>query len=105
MSWSQKSVVVIMLVVATVLGIALGMGLNRPVVAEGNQSSAGMSHYSVVDTEGVNLVVTDNQKNTVYFYTVDEGDKPGADLHLRGTVDLHQVGKPTIKPTLLNPKK
>jgi len=47
MSWSQKSVVVIMLVVATVLGIALGMGLNRPVVAEGNQSSAGMSHYSV----------------------------------------------------------
>jgi len=53
----------------------------------------------------VNLVVTDNQKNTVYFYTVDEGDKPGADLHLRGTVDLHQVGKPTIKPTLLNPKK
>jgi hypothetical protein len=105
MSWSQKSAVAIMLVVAIALGIMIGTGLNTPVVAEGQQSSAGMSRYSVVKTEGVNLVVTDNQKDTVYFYTVDPGDKPGADLHLRGTIDLTQVGKATIKPTLLNPKK
>ena len=64
-----------------------------------------MPRYSVVDTEGVNLMVTDNHKNTVYFYTADEGEKPGADLHLRGTIDLTQVGKATIKPTLLKPKK
>jgi hypothetical protein len=105
MSWSQKSAVGILGVAAVVLGIAIGTSLNRPVVAEGNQSSAGMPRYSVVDTEGVNLVVTDNHRNTVYFYTVDEGAKPGADLHLRGTVDLHDVGKATIKPTLLNPRK
>jgi hypothetical protein len=30
---------------------------------------------------------------------------PGADLHLRGTIDLTQVGNPTIKPTLLTPSK
>ena len=53
----------------------------------------------------MSLIVTDNQKNTTFFYTVDQGDKPGADLHLRGTVDLNNVGQATIKPALINPRK
>jgi hypothetical protein len=36
---------------------------------------------------------------------VDENEKPGADLHLRGTIDLNKVGDATIKSSLINPKK
>jgi len=53
-------------------------------------------HYTVVDTEGSNLLVTDNKSNTLYFYTIDKDAEIGSDLKLRGTIDLNQVGKPAI---------
>jgi hypothetical protein len=59
---------------------------------------AGYPRYTVGDTEGHNLIVTDNQTNTLYYYTIDKDAKVGSDLKLRGSVDLTQVGKPTIKP-------
>jgi hypothetical protein len=62
------------------------------------------AHYTVVFTEGHNLCVTDNRNSKLYFYTVDPEKGPGADLKLRGTVDLTQVGKPVIKPTLTKKK-
>ena len=86
------------------VGIAIGISLNAPTAAQGPAGSAG-SRYTVAETDGMRLIVTDNQKSTVYFYTVDQGEKPGADLHLRGTIDLKNVGEATIKPTLINPKK
>ena len=58
------------------------------------------AHYSVVMTEGHNLLVTDNATNSLYFYTIDK-DKPiGSPLKLRASVDLTKVGEPeiTIKP-------
>jgi hypothetical protein len=54
--------------------------------------------YTVVMTEGHNLIVTDNGTNTLHFYTIDKDKEIGSDLHLRGSVDLSQVGKDTIKP-------
>ncbi len=54
--------------------------------------------YTVVMTEGHNLIVTDNKTNTLHFYTIDKDKEIGSDLHLRGSVDLSQVGKETIKP-------
>jgi hypothetical protein len=84
-------------------GIAIGMSLNGPTQAQAPGGTAG--RFNVIETDGMALIVTDNQKNTCFFYTVDEGEKPGADLHLRGTIDLNTVGQATIKPTLLKPKK
>ena len=55
-------------------------------------------HYTVVMTEGHNLIVTDNKTNMLHFYTIDKDKEIGSDLHLRGSVDLSQVGKDTIKP-------
>jgi hypothetical protein len=55
--------------------------------------------YTVVMTEGHNLIVTDNKANMLHFYTIDKDKEIGSDLHLRGSVDLTQVGKDTIKPT------
>jgi hypothetical protein len=67
------------------------------------QKEGGEHHayprYTVIDTEGHNLIVTDNKTEKVYFYTIDKDAKIGSDLKLRGSVDLKQVGKKVIKPT------
>jgi hypothetical protein len=96
--------VLIALGIALVAGIAVSISINIPTAAQG-PPAATSGRYRVVETDGMSLIVTDNQKNMLYFYTVNQGDKPGADLHLRGTVDLNSVGQDTIKPNLLTPKK
>jgi hypothetical protein len=53
---------------------------------------------TVVDTEGTNLIIVDNATNTLYYYTVDPGKDSGDDLHLRGSIDLNQVGKAVLHP-------
>ncbi|HYV34139.1 MAG TPA: hypothetical protein VE988_00460, partial [Gemmataceae bacterium] len=53
-------------------------------------------HYTVVETQGHNLLVTDNKTNKLYFYTIDKDKEIGSDLKLRGSIDLNQVGKPEI---------
>jgi hypothetical protein len=71
------------------------------VVGEGRAAGAGPA-YTVVDTEATNLIVTDNRTNTLYFYTIDQGAEIGSELKLRGTIDLNQVGKPSLRPTRSN---
>ena len=113
MSLQSKSGLIIGVAVLLVAGIAIGMNLNTPttIQAQGTtvqgQGTAGsaIARYTVQETDGISLIVTDNQKNTVFFYTVDQDAKPGADLHLRGSIDLNSVGQTTIKPTLRNPTK
>jgi hypothetical protein len=96
---------------AVVLGAALLTGLllftSRGQTAGGGlqDKAAGGPHYSVLETEGHNLIVTDNASNTLYFYTVDKGQPPGSDLKLRASVDLNDVGKPVIKPKDINLQK
>lgn len=99
MSFSKGSLAIALAAVLFV-GILLGTGLNRPALAQPGGGN-GMPRYTVVETEGVHLIVTDNVKQTLYFYAIAKDAKPGADLHLRGTVDLRQVGKEIIRPTLL----
>jgi hypothetical protein len=73
------------------VGPALGQG--------GAGGGGGVGRYAVVMTDGTHLVVTDNQANKVFFYAIDQGGKPGDDLKLRGTLNLADVGKPSITPT------
>jgi hypothetical protein len=83
-----------------VLVIALGVFALRP-RAEAQQTTAQAaagSRYTVVDTDATNLTVVDNASNTLYFYTEDPGKEVGGELHLRGSVDLSEVGKPVIRP-------
>ena len=95
------------------LALALLVGglviLNRSQPAFGNaapkEATTNGPHYTVMETEGTNLIVTDNATDTLYFYTVDKGKPHGSDLHLRAKVDLSQVGKDTIKPTAVNLQK
>ncbi len=71
----------------------------QPARAERLAEPSSGPRYSVLDTEGHNLIVTDNQSNTLYFYTIDKEKEIGSELKLRGTIDLTQVGKPTIPLT------
>jgi hypothetical protein len=64
----------------------------------GGGQAMGVPKYTVVDTQGVNLLVVDNTKNTLYFYTCDRDKEAGEELKLRGSIDLNQVGQPAIKP-------
>jgi hypothetical protein len=92
----------LVVVLAVVIGAAGAMFLGPPKAAQARADDAkvtGGPRYTVLDTEGHNLIVTDNSTNTVYFYTVDKGKEAGDDLKLRGTIDLKQVGKAVIKPT------
>jgi hypothetical protein len=94
--------------VATVAVVALiVMARLQPAKAERVEgaAAAGGPHYTVVETEGHNLVVTDNESNTLYFYTVDKGKAPGSELKLRAKVDLTKVGKPSIMPEDINIQK
>lgn len=83
------------------LGVVAGMLLNDnpPAQAQEAAKAAPMTHrYTVLETDGTNLLVTDNQTNTFYFYTIDQDAEIGSELKLRGTLDLNRVGQPTLKP-------
>jgi hypothetical protein len=83
-----------------VLVIALGVfGLRPQTQAQqtGAQAAAG-ARYTVVDSDATNLIVVDNRSNTLYFYTENPGKEVGEELHLRGSIDLNEVGKSVLNP-------
>jgi hypothetical protein len=96
------------LVTAVALGVGIGLTLNHVSPAQGSAEQGGAManpHYTVVETEGHNLIVTDNQTNQLHFYTIDKGADIGSELKLRGSVDLTQVGKSGITPKKVNIQK
>ncbi len=93
----KKSVI---LASAAALGLAvllIGVRIHS-VHGQRDAESSSDPRYTVGMTEGYNLVVTDNNKESLYFYTTDDDKPVGSDLKLRGTIDLKQVGKLTVKP-------
>jgi hypothetical protein len=91
--------------VVLVLGAFVGGSLVPPAFSRANdKGTGGFPHYSVVETQGHNLIVTDNQTNIIYFYTIDKDKEIGSELRLRGRLDLSEVGKEVLKPTVLRPR-
>jgi uncharacterized protein (TIGR03000 family) len=86
---------------AAVIGLLVVLAAARIHTVHGQREGDSPSdpRYTVGMTEGDNLIVTDNSKNMLYFYTVDKDKLAGSDLKLRGQIDLGQVGKLTVKPT------
>jgi hypothetical protein len=92
-------------VLFVVLGIALLASLAWGLRASDKSTSTPAGpRYTVIATDGSNLVVTDNHTSKLYFYAIGTDEKIGDPLTLRGTVDLTTVGKSTITPTLLKKK-
>jgi len=87
--------------VCFVAGIALAVAVVFSVGAAKAKPEAAdtPAKYTVVATDGTHLIVTDNQAQKVLFYAIDQGGKPGDDLKYRGSINLTDVGKPTITPS------
>src|SRR5687767_7709203 len=90
-------------VALVVLGLALGyfaasLGTQKAIGQPGGPAATGGPKYTVVETDILSALVVDNSTNIVYFYTTEPNAEPGADLHLRGSLDLNQVGRPMLKP-------
>jgi hypothetical protein len=84
-------------VIAAALVAAFLTGRQTPPAAgRADDRATPCPRYSIVETEGHNLIVTDNQTNHLYFYNLDKDKDVGSELRLRATVDLSQVGKPVI---------
>jgi hypothetical protein len=89
------------------LALVVSVGLLVTLSADRSaaQKDTGKGSYSVVATDGAHLIVVDNGTSKLYFYTIDKDGKIGDDLKLRGSVDLHDVGKPSLKPIDAKPQK
>ncbi len=82
--------------------LALGAMLasrSGTVQGQAQQQLANGAHYTVIETQGFNLLVTDNGANQLYYYATDKDAPIGSPLKLRASLDLTQVGKPEIKIT------
>src|SRR4051812_31245919 len=99
MTWKTASLAIMGVVV--VVG-ALVLMNHEPVQAQlAQQPGKGGAgpRYSVVETQGHNLLVTDNAANKLYFYTIEKDKEVGSPLKLRASLDLTQVGKDEITIT------
>jgi len=102
-SWNRFGVLVA--VGALAIGTLAFMGRVHGYADKDDKAPVSGPRYTVVETEGHNLIVTDNQSNSLYFYTVDKGKAPGSELKLRAKVDLTKVGQPSITPVDVNIQK
>jgi hypothetical protein len=71
----------------------------------GKGGMGGPTGYTVVSTDGAHVIVTDNAASKLYFYAIDKDGKIGDELKLRGTLDLKDVGKASMKPIDAKPQK
>ena len=99
MNASWKNRLPLLLAAGLVVAALVVMARWQPARAARADEPVTGPRYTVVMTEGHNLIVTDNKSNMLHFYTIDKDKEIGSDLHLRGSVDLSQVGKESIKPT------
>lgn len=96
--WKKNFVLVLAL--GILAGIVLTHSFSAPALAVGEKGGAASNPaYSVIHTEGHNLIVTDNKSNILYFYTIDKDAAIGSDLKMRGQLDLNHVGKAVLRPT------
>jgi hypothetical protein len=88
------------LLVGTAL-MAVALVLIAATQASQNPGGAmgGGARYTVIETQGFNLLVTDNAANKLYYYATDKDVPIGSPLKLRASLDLTQIGKEEIKIT------
>jgi hypothetical protein len=92
------------MVVGTALMVVALIVMARSQPAQAQRAEAGGSgpRYTVIETQGFNLLVTDNAANKLYFYATDKDVPVGSPMKLRASLDLTQVGREEIKITAHN---
>lgn len=106
MTWTKKSGLAAVLALIGIAAFWMASATRETAEAAiETKTKSGSARYTVVATEGHNLLVTDNTKDKLYFYTIDK-DKPiGSPLKLRASLDLTKVGKEEINITPHNVEK
>jgi hypothetical protein len=107
MSKTSPKTVLAICAVALAAAVVVMALTSHPVLGRSNEEAQppGTPHYSVVMTEGHNLLVTDNATNKLLFYTTDKDAPLGSPLKLRASLDLTKVGQDEIKITPHNLEK
>src|SRR5258708_13002196 len=85
------------LVLALLVGVALVLPGTRQAAFGGatdDAKMAGPAHYTVVMTEGHNLLVTANASNKLYFYTIDKANPIPSPLTLPPPRHLPHIAHP-----------
>jgi hypothetical protein len=95
-SWQRLALGLAPVLIVAACWIAVQLNAAKATAAD-DKNLPGAARYTVVETQGTNLIVVDNQTNTPYYYTAEKDAQPGEDLKLRGSADLSQVGKPVLK--------
>jgi hypothetical protein len=93
------------LVVVGALLIAVVAVIGRWQPVQAKVEKVDKPRYTVIETHGHNLLVTDNEENKLLFYSTDKDAPIGSPLKLRASLDLTQVGKEEIKITAHNLEK
>lgn len=92
-----------MVVGAALLAAALVVvARSQPAQAQRGEAAAPATRYTVIETQGFNLLVTDNAANKLYYYATDKDVPIGSPMKLRASLDLNQVGREEIKITAHN---
>jgi uncharacterized protein (TIGR03000 family) len=94
---SKKWIYALALALASTLLILFLNASRQAARGEAEETAGQGPAYSVGIAEGHNLIATANRNNTLYFYATDQGKDIGSELKLRATIDLKQVGQPSIK--------
>lgn len=93
------SMVVLAIVFAMAAMMLSNNGPASRVTAADDAKSAGGPRYTVIETQGFNLLVTDNAANKLYYYATDKDVPVGAPLKLRASLDLTKVGSKELTLT------
>jgi len=96
-NWKNRLPMVIgacLLVAALIVQARSGSAEAQRGAAEGSGP-----RYSVIETQGFNLLVTDNAAHKLYYYATDKDVPVGAPMKLRASLDLNQIGREEIKIT------
>ena len=78
------------------LVVVTTQGNRQAALGQAGGAAATGPRYTVIETQGFNLLVTDNTAKQLYYYSTDKDAAVGSPLKLRASLDLTQIGKEEI---------
>lgn len=82
--------------------VLMAVARMQPAHAQREGAATSGPRYTVIETQGFNLLVSDNAANKLSYYASDKEAPVGSPLKLRASLDLTQVGREEIKITTHN---
>ena len=99
MNTTWKNYLLGALVTAVALMGVMLLDWRQPAQAQRADGAPSAGRYTVIETQGFNLLVTDNAAWKLYYYATDKDAPVGAPLKLRASLDLTKVGEKQITIT------